>query len=110
MKDCPEYIIALLQYIRGEIERRYWNRYQDEWREYVGSGTNVFEWRAYYWGDNDEEHDKPNFKYNDIEIHWYKYLGRGTVINRDITPEEAIEMFNMCFANAGLDWEKEERW
>jgi hypothetical protein len=93
---CPEYIIALLQYLEYDMElcecfddgdspfRNTGNRYAND----------VFQVEAYCW---DEEVQQPwNFKYQDIEISWYKWLGRGTSINRKITPEEAIEMFEVC--------------
>ena len=44
-----------------------------------------------------------NFKYQNIEISWYKWLGRGTSINRKITPEEAIEMFEVCLRSIRED-------
>lgn len=30
----------------------------------------------------------PNFKYDDIEVRWYKNLGRDMEINREVGPEE----------------------
>jgi hypothetical protein len=56
--------------------------------------NNVFEVRAYDW--NEESKQNWNFKYNDIRISWYKYLGRGSTINKDLRPEDAIKMFNEC--------------
>lgn len=38
---------------------------------------------------------KPNFKYKNIEISWYKYLGRGMDIP-EMTYEELDEMLNDC--------------
>jgi len=100
---CPEYIIALLQYLEYEMElcecfddgdspfRNTGNRYANE----------VFQVEAYCW---DEEVQQPwNFKYQNIEISWYKWLGRGTSINRKITPEEAIEMFEVCLRSIRED-------
>ena len=45
----------------------------------------VFEVEAYNW--NDDYKQPYNFKYKNIEISWYKYLGRDTTINGDYTPE-----------------------
>jgi len=38
----------------------------------------------------------PNFRYKNFEVRWYKYLGRATIMNKDITPEEGVEIFNTC--------------
>lgn len=73
--ELPEYAEAMLQAIRAEIERVYWNINQKEWSEYDGSPTPVFEWRPYYWGEDDVEAAKPNFKFQDVEVRWYKHLG-----------------------------------
>lgn len=47
------------------------------------------------WGDDEEEMKKPNFRYKNIEISWYKYLGRGMDIP-EMTYEELDEMLNDC--------------
>ncbi|MEW6016449.1 MAG: hypothetical protein AB1760_00080 [Pseudomonadota bacterium] len=56
-----------------------------------------FEMRSYYWGDCICEGDtvnpdcracKPNFKFKDIEIRWYKHPGRGMSVNRPVKREE----------------------
>ena len=52
-----------------------------------------FEVHAYNWNDVGQPF---NFKYKNIEISWYKYLGRGTTINGFYEPREIIEMYNVC--------------
>ena len=54
----------------------------------------VFEVEAYNW--NDDYKQPYNFKYKNIEINWYKYLGRDTTINGNYTPEEIIKMYDDC--------------
>ena len=75
-----------------------------------GYGSNfknqVFSMRKYYWGDCECEdhscHDKncpantPNFKCGDLEINWYKYIGRGMSVNAVIDFKKAEEIFNRC--------------
>ncbi|MFZ6014995.1 MAG: hypothetical protein ACOYUZ_01420 [Patescibacteria group bacterium] len=39
----------------------------------------------------------PNFRCGDIEIDWYKYIGRGMSISRPVTREELEAMFAKCF-------------
>jgi len=41
----------------------------------------------------------PNFKCGDLEIRWYKYLGRGMSVNREVTRAEWKEIFRRCFAS-----------
>jgi hypothetical protein len=42
-------------------------------------------------GDEDEEQEF-NFAWRDVRVSWYKYLGRGTTINRYVADEEIQEM------------------
>lgn len=48
----------------------------------------------------------PNFKYKDIEVRWYKYLGRGCTVNRAITPDEGAAMLADILGFL-RNWEKE---
>lgn len=93
-------IIAALQMISDELDIAMWNKTQEDYNSpFSNTGNNfkndTFEVRAYYWGDDDEEYNKPNFKYKNIEISWYKYLGRGMDIP-DITYDELDIMLNDC--------------
>ena len=56
--------------------------------------NDIFEVQAYSW--DDEVHQPYNFKCDDIEISWYKYLGRDTTINGEYEPQKIIDMFNKC--------------
>lgn len=38
----------------------------------------------------------PNFRYGDLEIRWYKYIGRGMSVNREVTREELRRIFRKC--------------
>lgn len=110
-KDCtfeqvkvftlPSYVCALLEGIESELDRIMWNINQEEYASPFRNTGNefvcdTFEAHAYYWGDEERLIERPNFKCGDIEISWYKHLGRGDTINRPITPEEAIRMYNKC--------------
>lgn len=85
--ECPEFVIALLERIESIIENIYWNENQEEWdsafrntgNEYILGDLII---KAYNWNDDCEQ--QYNFKYKDIEISWYKYLGRDTTINLDL--------------------------
>lgn len=53
----------------------------------------AFETHAYSWADEEQAF---NFAYDDIRISWYKYLGRGTTVNRHVTKEETIQLLRDC--------------
>jgi len=53
-----------------------------------------FKAHAYSW--NDDEDQEFNFAWRDVRVSWYKYLGRGMTINRDVTDEEVAEMLREC--------------
>jgi len=95
--DVPDYLLALLFYIRQEAQIVYWNKYQqdidlsiDEWI------TELFEFRPYDWSFDSEE-DKyiaPNIKFQDIEIKFYKHLWRWTTVNKKKTEKQWVKWFN----------------
>lgn len=106
---CPKYIIALLDSIDNELERIMHNIEHKDWDSPFSNTGNkfklerVFEVEAYNW--NDDEPQDYNFKYyvdkskanmSDLEISWYKYLGRDTTINGEYTEKEIINMYNRC--------------
>lgn len=80
---CPEWIVALLEHLDSEMCRVMWNIYQEEYSSpFSNTGNNfhndVFEVEAFGW---DDDYDQPyNFKCDDIEVRWYKHLGRDTEI------------------------------
>ena len=97
--DCDEYIVALLRHLDSELCRVMWNKNQQEYDSpFQNTGNSFigenFEVHAYSW--NEDEEQTYNFKCGDIEISWYKYLGRGTTINGEYTPEQIINMYNIC--------------
>ena len=100
--NCPEYIITLLRGIETRLQIEHWNKYQEELDSpFDNSGAqyknDVFEVESYNW--NDDYSQEYNFKWKDIKISWYKYLGRDTTINYPIKPEQAVEMFNECWGS-----------
>jgi len=95
----PDIWEAALAFLSHELDRVMWNIHQ---KQYVGPFGNsgdafrcgVFEVEAYSW---DDEYDQPwNFKWRDVEISWYKYLGRGMSANQELTPERAADMLTEC--------------
>ena len=97
--DCPEYVEALLNQIRYELDRIMWNKYQKEYSSPFSNTGNKFKNKtfrveAYSWGEDTKQ--KYNFKWKNIEIRWYKYNGNGMSINCKITPYKAVTMMNDC--------------
>ena len=108
-KECevPEIWHAALSFLRYEIERAYWNTHQEKAANpFDNSGgefkTPEFHAVAYSWIDEDQPY---NFKWRDIEISWYKYLGRGMSANKPLNPDLAAEMLSRCISSI-RDWEK----
>lgn len=97
--NCPRWIVALLNELDDQLDRVMWNIHQEEYQSPFENTANsfkndVFEVQAYDWNDDVEQ--PYNFKCDDIEISWYKYLGRDTTINGEYEPQKIIDMFNKC--------------
>ena len=97
--DCPRWIVALLNELDDQLDRVMWNIHQEEYQSPFENTANsfkndVFEVQAYDWNDDVEQ--PYNFKCDDIEISWYKYLGRDTTINGEYESQKIIDMFNKC--------------
>jgi len=97
-------LIAALQMIREEVARVEWNKRQEQYDPFERSqmyANPVFAVEGYSW---DEDYEQPwNFKYKDIEVSWYKHLGRSTSVNRIITPDEINTMLNDCIAHMNAE-------
>ncbi len=39
----------------------------------------------------------PNFMCGDVKVDWYKYIGRGMKVSRELTRHEINEVFKKCF-------------
>jgi len=97
--NCPDYVVALLSDINRKLKIVAWNvDHKDFDSPFENTGNrwanDVFEVQAYSW--NDDEEQQYNFKCGDIEISWYKYLGRDTTINNEYSEKEIIKMYNKC--------------
>lgn len=58
----------------------------------------TFSAHAYSWGDEEQPW---NFRWRDIRISWYKYLGRGMSCNVDLSDVSPDEMLRECLAALG---------
>lgn len=93
-------LIAALEAIGEELHRVMGNIHQEDFSSpFSNTGDSFkeieeFQVDAYSWN---EEYEQPwNFKWKDIEVSWYKYLGRGTSVNRDISASEISTMLDAC--------------
>lgn len=96
---ASELCIAALQAIDKELSRIKWNIEQKGYNSpFANTGNSfkcdAFEVEAYSW--NEEVEQKFNFKWQDVEVSWYKYLGRGTNTNIQLTPDRINEMLESC--------------
>lgn len=72
---------------------------------YCDCGTDA-KWRT--WREA-HDHDprcpevRPNFKCGDVEVRWYKYIGRGMTVNRDVSRDEWRALFARCFDSLGSE-------
>lgn len=78
-----DYLVqAVLNRIRNELDRLYWNKNQKEMiSPFDNSGaptfsTDVFTVRSYNWDENIE----PNFETEKMKIWWYKHSNRGLCV------------------------------
>ena len=109
-------IRAALDKIRKELDRLYWNKYQEEMDnpfdntggEYVNS---TFQVHAYYWGDDEDLIVRPNFEYKDLWIYWYKHSNRDTrafYISEDISSDYLANMLDECIKSMRKDFGEED--
>lgn len=99
--ECPEFIEAGLRYLASEIERVEWNLTQKEYEAPTANNggqykTDAFEMYAYYWGEDENLCNRPNFKCGEFEIRWYKYLGREMSMNKDIDANDFFKIMDKC--------------
>lgn len=106
--ECPEYIIALLNYLDDEIQRVMWNITQKEFDSPFSNTansfkTNKFEVKAFNWNEDYAQPynfiyyvDKTKSNLDDVKISWYKYLDRDTTINQELDSSVVIDIFNEC--------------
>lgn len=99
--DCPEHLKNVLAILSDELEKTLErNPYGQTGNPFDNTGgsfrCDTFVAEAYSWN---EEYDQPfNFKYKDVEVSWYKYLGRGMSVNREVPARESAQLLTECLA------------
>ena len=96
--DCEPYVEAALTLISQELERVMENKTQEEYDNPFHNTGNDFECDtfkvdSYSWSDDNQPW---NFKWKQVEISWYKGMGRGMSINCELSPDECAVMLKEC--------------
>jgi hypothetical protein len=54
--------------------------------------------RSYYWGEDEEEMEKPNFEVpsENFSLTWYKYPFRGSYSSEKLTPKRWNDLIQKC--------------
>lgn len=94
-KECPDKVLSALRALQCAFDV-----VRDDVNPFGNNGTRFdgekFMAHSYSW--NDDEEQEFNFAWRDVRVSWYKYLGRGTTINRDMSDTEVSEMLRECMA------------
>ena len=91
--ECPEDVLSALQAMQSiwdTLTDTNDNPFSNTGNRYDGA---KFKAHAYSWSDDEQEF---NFSWCDVRISWYKYLGRGTTINRKMSKQELKKMLIEC--------------
>jgi len=66
--------------------------------DFYGFDNEIFTIRPYYWGEDDEIENLPNFLYKPtgFEIEWYKYAFRAASMNQDLNEQQIRNIFIEC--------------
>lgn len=104
-----EFLACILDAIENDWLRVMWNIHQEDYSDRdpfrntgntEGYKNSTFEVHAYDWGwdydDNPRTPEPVNFKWRDLEIHWYKHCDRGLYTNRPTTHDELALMLKEC--------------
>lgn len=74
-----------------------------EANERGGCRNETFEINPYYWGEDDEEAERPNFAYapEKLELRWYKYPMRDSYCNEEMNLDRMRGIIEKCLASVG---------
>ena len=89
-------------YVNRSVWRRVCYDFDQMWK--VDPFDNdVFSMRPYYWGDDEEEAEKPNFvhKKSGLKLWWYKYPFRGAYTNKELSLKELEDIVAECISSQG---------
>jgi hypothetical protein len=103
--ECPEKVKNALRAIALVLHGCTGaNPFENTGQKYDGECFSV---EAYSWDEREAQFW--NFKWRDIRVSWYKYLLRGTQINREMEDEEIKEMIKECVCEICLEEQHEDQ-
>lgn len=92
--ECPDWLVKFLGCLREAMhDANGLDPFGNTGQRYDNTTFSV---HAYDWGDDPQPW---NFRWRDVTISWYKYLGRGTTVNRVVGQGEARTMIAECIAS-----------
>lgn len=94
--ECPMHVVAVLRSLAQQwevIRSQDPNPFDNTGAFYECEGLSV---QAYSWNEDVEQ--PWNLRWEDIEISWYKYLGRGMSINKEVSVARAQELRVACLS------------
>ena len=94
--ECPMHVVAVLRALAQQwevIRPQDPNPFDNTGAFYECEGLSV---QAYSWNEDVEQ--PWNLRWEDIEVSWYKYLGRGMSINKEVSVSRAQELRVACLA------------
>lgn len=100
-KEETDVVVSVLKSINLELDRCYWNEYQDYMESpFANTGAeykcDAFSVHAYEWDEKNED----NFVYpkDNMHVEWYKHLGRCTEVQvpDDWTLDKLPAMLQDC--------------
>lgn len=98
-----DYQDAFALFLRAGGFDMYGHTYREDIQDNLSKEDGAFEneifvIRPYYWGDNEEIMNRPNFvhKPSGLVMTWYKYPMRDAYSNKDISVEDFKEILDDC--------------
>ena len=105
--ECPKFVEAFIHHIVHELDRVIWNVTQKEFDHYKELKLiPKLEFRPYCWDEDTEEAALPNLRFEDVEVRWYKHIGRGMSLNVEKTEYEWRMWLDRCLVHI-LGFERE---
>lgn len=103
--EVPEHLISAMADIAEALDTAYGEDPRSS--PFANSGesysNSTFAVEAYSW---DEDYEQPwNFKWEDIEVSWYKWFGRGMSVNKIVSKEESDRLRRECLTSLAAEVE-----
>ena len=90
---------------KSEVELKWEVEEKEKYHSQFYGSTDVYDFsndffiiRPYYWGEDEEEMDKPNFEVpsENFRLSWYKYPFRSSYASEKLTPKRWNDLVQKC--------------